>query len=155
MKLKTLKIEKIDYSNKEHYEFLQQMTNEENMNYLWDISNKDYSINQNERNYLVYNEHEEKIGYVNISEPTEAKYGNTSSIYYAITEKSRCKGYGSKIVKEISEFLFEIKEIDCIIAEVDKENTGSYIALTKAGFEIVYKSDEDYIFMLKTIGTIK
>ena len=98
IELETLKLELINYNEIEHLKFLKKIMNSKDMNYLWDLSDKELSNNQNKDRYLVLNENDEKVGYINISEPTDAYYGNTVSIYYAIEESNRGNGYGKKII---------------------------------------------------------
>ena len=147
IELKTLKLEKIDYNNKNHLEFLRNLMNSKDINYLWDLSNELLVTNQNQEKYLVLNELYEIIGYINCSDPVSAMYGNTLSIYYAIDEKYRGREYGKKLIQQTSEWLFNEKGIDCIVAQVDTENIHSIMTLTKAGMIEVNRDDEYATFI--------
>ncbi|MBE6147261.1 MAG: GNAT family N-acetyltransferase [Firmicutes bacterium] len=145
--LKTLKLEEIDYDNKEHLLFLKELMKSQDISYLWDLSDKTLANNQNTNNYLVINEEDKRIGYLNLSEPTDAFYGKTVSLYYAIIESFRGREYGKKTVEEASEWLFNEKEIDCIVAQADVENIHSIRTLTKAGMDLVNKGEEYTTFI--------
>ena len=147
IKLKTLKIELIDYNNKSHLEFLKRLMQSKDISYLWDLSDKSLINNQNKHNYLILNENDEMIGYINYSEPTEAFYGNTVSLYYAIDEIYRGKDYGKIAIEETSEWLFNEQNIDCIVAQVDIENKHSINTLVKAGMFLVNNSEEYTTFI--------
>lgn len=144
IQLETLNLETIDYNNIEHLKFLRKIMESKDINYLWDLSNKELSNNKNKDKFLVLNEKEEKIGYINISDSTNAYYGNTVSIYYAIEESHRGNGYGKKLIKEIKKWLFKYQNIDCIIAQVDIDNTHSKNVLLNSGMEELNMSD-DYV----------
>ena len=147
IELETLKLELINYNNKEHLLFLKNLMQSKDMTYLWDLTNINLSNNQNKDNYLVLNDKKEKIGYINISDPTEAYYGNTVSIYYAIEESYRGNRYGKKIIEEVKRWLFESKNIDCIVAQVDVDNIHSKNVLLKAGMELMNNSDDYLTFI--------
>ena len=141
--LGNLKIELIDYNNIEHLNFLRKLMSSKDMGYLWDLTDKDLKNNQNSGKYIIINELEQRIGYLNISDSTEAYYGNTVSIYYAIEENYRGNEYGKKIIQEVSKWLFEENNIDCIVAQVDVKNNHSINVLNNTGM-IQVNSDEDY-----------
>lgn len=146
MELKTLKLKKIDYNNSEDFAFIQDLENSTNMEYLWDLTNINDTLD-NKDGMIVLNSDDEKIGYLNLTEPTEARFGKTVSIYYATLEKYRNNGYAKKLLKEVSDYLFNQMDIDCIVAEVNIENIASQKVLLKSGFEIAYKKDEDMRFI--------
>lgn len=143
IELKSLKIELIDYNKIEHLKFLKRLMNSKDISYLWDLTDKNLANNQNTEKYIIINELNDYIGYLNISNPTEAFYGNTVSIYYAIEENYRGKEYGKKIIEEISNWLFNIKNIECIVAQVNTNNSYSMNTLTKAGMTKV-SDDSEY-----------
>ena len=147
IELKTLKLEKIDYYNKEHLEFLKELMKSQDISYLWDLSDSSLDNNQNTNNYLVLNEEFQKVGYLNFSNPTEAFYGKTVSLYYAIIESFRGKSYGKRTIEETSEWLFSEEEIDCIVAQVDVDNVHSIKTVTKAGMDLVNTSEEYQTFI--------
>lgn len=146
--LASLKIESVDYENINHLNFLKKLMQSKDMNYLWDLADKNLANSQSDYKYIVINKNNEYIGYLNISNPTIAYYGNTVSLYYAIEESYRGNNYGKRIIEEISNWLFEQNNIDCIVAQVDINNNNSINTLTKAGMKIV-NNDSDYTTFIK------
>lgn len=100
--LASLKIELINYENTNHLNFLKKLMQSKDMNYLWDLADKNLANSQSDYKYIVINKNNEYIGYLNISNPTIAYYGNTVSLYYAIEESYRGNNYGKRIIEEIS-----------------------------------------------------
>lgn len=147
IELETLKLELIDYNNIEHLTFLKQLMESKDINYLWDLSNINLSLNQNKDKFIVLNENNEKIGYLNISDQTEAYFGNTVSIYYAVEEKYRGNHYGQKIIKEVNNWLFQNRNIECVVAQADTNNIYSQKALTEAGMQEANSSDDYMTFI--------
>lgn len=143
IELESLKIELINYKNLKHLNFLKKLMQSKDINYLWDLTNEDLINNQNQNKYIILNKDNEYIGYLNISDPTEAYYGNTVSLYYAIEENYRGKEYGKKIIQEISIWLFNEKNIECIVAQVNTKNNYSINTLTKAGMMEI-NNDSEY-----------
>jgi len=143
IELETLKIELINYDKKDHLNYLKKMMQSKDINYLWDLADKDLVNNKNIGKYIVLNEDNDYIGYINISNPTEAFYGNTVSLYYAIEEYYRGKEYGKRIVQEVSSWLFNEKNIECVVAQVHTSNSYSINTLTKAGM-IQVNCDDEY-----------
>lgn len=149
IELDTINLEKIDYENKRHLEYLKELMQSKDINYLWDLSDERLLNNQNDGKYIVINDTNDYIGYLNISNPTEARYGKTVSLYYAVKEEYRGKQYGKLIIEEASDWLFNNQGIDCIVAQVDISNTPSIKTLTKAGMTSVSK-DEEYNTFIQT-----
>ncbi len=147
IKLRTLNLKLIDYKNKEHLRYLKYLMKSKDMGYLWDLSNGNLSVNQNEHRYIVENQFDEKIGYLNISSKTEAYHGDTVRLYYAIDESYRGQSLGKKLVEEVMNWLFEQRNIDCVVAQVDHNNNYSKNVLNKAGMVEVQQDDEYSIFM--------
>lgn len=143
IELKSLKIELIDYKNIVHLNFLKRLMQSKDINYLWDLTNQYLDNNQNIGKYIIINELDNYIGYLNISNPTEAFYGNTVSLYYAIEESYRGKEYGKRIIQEVSDWLFSENNIECIVAQVDTKNSHSINTLTKAGMTEI-NNDSEY-----------
>lgn len=144
IELETLKLEQINYDNKEHLIFLKGLMQSKDMKYLWDLSDKELYNNQNDGKYIVVNEEDKYIGYLNLSNPTEAVYGKTVSLYYAVGENHRGKEYGKRIINETKEWLFNEKEIDCIVAQVDINNNHSINTLIKSGMTQFNHGDDEY-----------
>ena len=133
-----LKLERVNYKDKKHLLFLKELMNSSNMDYLWDISDSNLDINNNRK---------ENIGYINISQVTDAYYGKTVSIYYAVSESKRRNNYGFKIVDNLSDYLFAQKDIDCIVAQVDTTNIASQKVLLKSGYNKLYEDEEEIKFV--------
>ena len=148
MEIESFKLDKIDYNNKEHLSFLKELMKSSNMSYLWDLANANLDTNRLGNNYIVLKENE-KIGYIGISEVTEAVNGKTVSIYYAILEKYRGKKYGEKLVKVISNYLLNTGKVDCIVAQVDINNKASQHVLINNGYNKIYEDEEDMKFIQK------
>ena len=119
------------------------------MNYLWDLSDKDLYNNLNDGKYIVLNDMKDKVGYLNVSDVVEGRLGNTVSIYYAIKEEFRGNGYGSKLVNVVNNWLFNNKGINYVIAQVDLTNIHSNYTLTKDCMEILTQDDEYITFRKK------
>lgn len=145
MEITSLELKAIDYSNNEHLAFLKELMKSSNMSYLWDLADASLASNQLGSNYIVL-KGTEKIGYLGVSDITEAVNGRTVSIYYAILEKYRGKKYGEQLVKVLSNHLLSTGKVDCIIAQVDTKNTASQHVLMNSGYQVIYQDDEDMKF---------
>ena len=143
IELETFKLELINYENIKHLDFLKKLMQSKDINYLWDLTERELSNNQNSGKYIIKNEENNFIGYINISNPTEAFYGNTVSLYYAVEETYRGKEYGRKAIQEVSSWLFDENNIECIIMQVDVNNRYSINTLAKAGM-LEVNNDEEY-----------
>jgi RimJ/RimL family protein N-acetyltransferase len=152
IELKNIKLEQINYNNKNHLIYMKKLMQSKDINYLWDLTDDELLNNHNVHKYIVINNDNNPIGYINISDETEAMYGNTVSIYYAVGEEHRGKNYGKKIIEEVREWLFKEKNIDCIVAQVDNQNNHSKNTLNKAGMLEVMQDDEYTTFIQRKIG---
>ena len=139
-----LVLEKVDYNNKHHLLFLKELMKSSNMHYLWDISDENLMINNNDDRFIVLNSEKEEIGYINISDATDAYYGKTVSVYYAITESKRGNHYGTMVMNQVSNYLFYKRDIDCIIAQVDVKNVASQKVLVNSKYDKLYEDTKDY-----------
>ena len=146
MEITSFELEKIDYNNIKHLEFLKELMRSSDMSYLWDLADSKLDTNRLGNNYIVLKDNE-KIGYIGISEITEAINGKTVSIYYAIAEKYRGKKYGEQLVKVISNNLLNTGKVDCIVAQVDINNKASQHVLMNNGYNKIYEDDEDMKFI--------
>lgn len=146
--LKTLNLEKIDYNNKEHLKYLKELMESKDMDYLWNLTDGELENNTVSNGYIVINEFKESIGYLNLSNPTEAFYGRTVSLYYAVGERHRGNSYGTRIIKETMDWQFQKNNIDCIVAQVDSKNIHSQNACNKAGMSEIMSS-EDYVTFIR------
>ncbi|HIT21900.1 MAG TPA: GNAT family N-acetyltransferase [Candidatus Scybalousia intestinigallinarum] len=152
IKLDRLYMEQLDRENIKHLQFLKELMKSSNISYLWDLEKTKSEFNNKERSswieeYLCFNDSNTPIGYMNLSVPTDGINGRTTSLYYAISEQYRHLGLGSKMVAEMTDYLFTNKMIDCIVGEVEKENIASQKALEKAGMNIAYQDDEWVVYM--------
>lgn len=139
-------LEKVDYSNKQHLLFLKELMKSSDMDYLWDISDENLVLNNNDGRFIVVNSEKEKVGYINISDETDAYFGKTVSVYYAIIESKRGKHYGTMVMNQITNYLFYDRNIDCIVAQVDLRNKGSQKVLINNGYNKLYEDSKDYKF---------
>ena len=70
------------------------------------------------------------IGYANISKENNKE---KNMLYLYIIEQYRGNGYGSKLVSQVNNWLFNNMGVDYIIAQVDVSNIHSNNTLFKAG----------------------
>lgn len=63
-----------------------------------------------------------------------------ANVQYAVRPSFRKQGYGSKILKELSNFLIQ-NNIRCIEGDIDKNNIGSLKIATSLGYE---KEDDKF-----------
>lgn len=153
MKLTNFELEKINYENSEHVNYLKGLMKSKDMDYLWDLSDKSLYSNRSSTGYIVkkkVEEHkEEPIGYLNLSMPIEAYYGHTVSLYYAIEGTKRGNGYGKQLIEDTIQWSLSTGGIDCIIAQVEKENIYSQNTLKKAGMIQVGGQNDEYITFIE------
>lgn len=123
------------------------------MSYLWDIT--DSKLNDKTNSYIVRNEKNDMVGYLNLSNPTESFYGNTISLYYAIEESKRGKGYGKTLVENVRDWQFQKEKIDCIVAQVEPSNIHSQNALLGAGMQEVMRDEDSVTFVERNETKIK
>lgn len=145
IKTKNFQLEKIDYNNTKHLEYLKILMQSKDMSYLWDIT--DPKLNDKTNSYIVRNGENEMVGYLNLSNPTESFYGNTISLYYAIEESKRGRGYGRDLIESVSDWQFQKENIDCIVAQVEPSNVHSQNALLGAGMKEVMRDEEFVTFV--------
>lgn len=146
MEITSLELKTIDYSNNEHLTFLKKLMKSSNMSYLWNLADPGLASNKLGNNYIVL-KGTEKLGYLGISDITEAVNGRTVSIYYAILEEFRGQKYGEQLVKVLSNHLLGTGKVDCIVAQVDINNTASQHVLMNNGYQVIYQDTEDMKFM--------
>lgn len=144
--MENFQLEKIDYNNKEHLKYLKILMESKDMDYLWDVANP--KLNDQTNSYIVRNEEDDMIGYLNLSNPTESFYGNTISLYYAIEESKRGRGYGKRLVENVKNWQFQKEKIDCLVAQVDPSNVHSQNVLSGAGMQEAMR-DEDFVTFIE------
>lgn len=147
IKLDTLYMEQLGRNNISHLQFLRELMKSSNISYLWDLEKNEFEYNKKDESswideYICFDYSNMPIGYINLSPPTNGVKGKTTSLYYAISEQYRNLGLGSKMVAEMMNYLLTNKNIDCIVAEVEKENVASQKALERAGMTIAFQDDE-------------
>ena len=69
--------------------------------------------------------------------------GKTVSLYYAVRKKYYGKGYGCLILDEITQILKENTLIDCIVANVNNQNTFGIRTIERANFKQVSELSDD------------
>ncbi|MBO2527266.1 MAG: N-acetyltransferase [Clostridiales bacterium] len=70
------------------------------------------------------------------------KSGSTE-IGYGTDEEYRGRGYASEAVTAVSAWALEQNGINCVTAEVERENTASVRVLEKSGFELTGRIGEE------------
>lgn len=61
-------------------------------------------------------------------------FNGTIDLQYAVAKEYRRSGYGTKILKEISNYFINNIEITCITLDIDKNNIGSIKCATNLGY---------------------
>lgn len=77
------------------------------------------------------------VGYLFIS----SMINDEVFIEYSVLKEQRQKGYGKRIVNEISDYLFENNNIKSIILDIDPSNKNSMLLASSCGF---FFDEEDY-----------
>lgn len=67
----------------------------------------------------------------------------TTEIGYGISEKYQRHGYATEAVSAVVSWALAQNAINCVIAEVDKDNIASRRVLEKSGFELTDKIGEE------------
>lgn len=99
--------------------------------------------NSNKKDKTIYNsafivlEEKNPIGYLFIS----SMINDEVFIEYSILKEYRQKGYGKKVVNEISDYLFENNNIKSIILDIDPSNKNSMLLASSCGF---FFDEDDY-----------
>lgn len=133
-----------DGNNMEHNSFLKDISNDEEISkYINDIANEIiksfYDKNSKNMGFIIKDEEINK--YIGVCLLKPSYYDETAApIEYAVHQKYRHsdKKYGSKILFNISNFIFNNTEYSRIILEIKYENTPSLKAACNAGFNIDY-----------------
>lgn len=136
--LDTLSIVSYDDNIQEHRNFKRELlTDEEFKKYFGEMFIKkadDIFTSSNDlevkKAYLV-KDFDEIVGMIRIFSYHESGVVN---IQYAVRPSVRKQGYGSRILKEISNFLIQ-NNITCIEGNIDKNNIGSLKIATSLGYE--------------------
>lgn len=88
-------------------------------------------------NAFIVLEQNNPIGYLFIS----SMINDEVFIEYSILKEYRRKGYGKKLVNEISDYLFENNNIKSIILDIDPSNKNSMLLASSCGF---FFDEDDY-----------
>lgn len=143
IELETLKLVSIDFNNKDHLQFLKELfqnSNDSSMNFLGDLSSV-----RDEYAFIIVNDDMEKIGYFSITDPVVNVQSLLSSgAYYAILPKYRNKGYATRMLEEVSDYI--LKNIDMLVLSINKENIASRKVAEKNGFKIIFEDEEDMLY---------
>lgn len=70
------------------------------------------------------------------------EYGSTE-IGYGIADDFQNRGYAAEAVNAVTDWALEQSAVNCVIAEVDKENIASVRVLEKSGFEPTGRTGEE------------
>ena len=140
IKLKNFDLIKVNLDNKEHLIFLKELfqnKDDKSLEFLGDLSNV------SDKNAFVVRDVDLKfIGYFSMSIPTVNKLGlRTSGIYYAIDSRYRNKGYATKLLQEVSSYLFG--ELDMLVLSIDKDNKASRRVAEKNFFHVIFEDEDD------------
>lgn len=100
-------------------------------------------LEKSNNNHSIYNsafivlDENNPIGYLFIS----SMINDEVFIEYSVLKEHRQKGYGKKVVNEISDYLFENNNIKSIILDIDPSNKNSMLLASSCGF---FFDEEDY-----------
>lgn len=67
----------------------------------------------------------------------------STEIGYGIAENYRCRGYATEAVTAVSAWALEQSAINCVTAEVERDNIASRRVLEKSGFSMSGKIGEE------------
>lgn len=90
------------------------------------------------------------VGYIQFYETDE--YLNKDNVYgidlFIGEDNFRGKGYGSKVLRKITEYIFEKTSAENIIIDPDINNERAVSCYKRAGFRIVKEEDNHYIMLI-------
>lgn len=87
----------------------------------------------------IIEEADNVLGMIRIFKKT---FNGELTLQYAVSKEYRNQGYGKKILKEISNYFINNKDISCIKLNIDKNNLGSIECAKKVGYE---NSNDTYV----------
>ena len=140
-----------DSKNKKHTEFKYYLLNDELFKqYFGDFFIKksdeifDESSNLEVKKAYLIEDRELIVGMIRLFSYHETGF---VTLQYAVSPEYRKQGYGTKILKEISNYLFS-NGIKCIDLDINKNNIGSIICAENCNYE---KYEEKYRIVNKSI----
>lgn len=140
MKIKLNSLQLITYKEdkKKHFRFVKEMKNDPLMCHFVTDKPDEYLMNTKDDSdtigstYLVAKE-KDLIGYVRFAELDKE---GTLDLHYAVHPDQRRKGYGTKILIEVSDYLLKnINEVNMIQLNINNINSGSIKCAKKAAFK--------------------
>ena len=138
IKIGTLTINTFDSKNLKDYKFVREIGNDKEVKeYLGDNVSNTFIPKENEkglalgRSYIVKN-NDESIGFFSI----ESMNSEEVVINYGVHENYRNKGYGTKILCEISNFFLTITKANNIVLNIDAYNKGCIKCAKNADFKL-------------------
>ncbi len=143
MKMDTLYLVSFEKENKEHLEFVMELLHDESIKKRFQgifrsLNNMSDEIYDN--GYLI-NDGKELVGYIDIGALNE---DGTIYLKEAVSSKYRGMNYGSRILKEVTNFLFmNVDELDRIILRIADDNISSLKTADSCGYRWLEK---DYYY---------
>lgn len=155
IKLKTLSIITYDMSKRKNIRFVTELKEDQLMRkFVSDTIEKRLISSSSDDNikigssYIV-NEDKNPIGYIRFNELEE----NTLTLHYGVHPNNRKKGYGSKILLEVSNYVFQnMSDVSKIRLCIRSYNIGSRKCALNAGFiehEDIFMGDPVIYFKTK------
>lgn len=147
IQLDTLVLKSYDSNNNKHTKFKNTLEyDEEFVKYFGnffikninDIFSPSDTLEVN--NAYILEDNEEVIGMIRIFNKT---FNGVIDLQYAVSRDYRKSGYGKKILKEMSNYFINNKDINCIKLDIDKNNLGSISCATSLGY--IKEDRETYI----------
>ena len=151
IKLDSLIISSYDRTNKNHLNFKLGLYNDEMfINYFGQFFLKkidEIFDNSNElevnKAYLI-EDNENVVGMIRIFKKS---FNGVIELQYLVSKNYRNSGYGTKILKEVSNYLISTNDVTCIKLDIDKTNKGSIVCATKVG----YNKEDNYYSVKKSL----
>lgn len=138
--LESYRLIKYDINNHKHMNFIKKLFNDDNV--VFYLGHLEKNVNNA---YIVSDYNDNYVGYLSLSDVVvNIKNLTSSTIYYAIDKRYRGMGYGSGLLKEVSEY--RLADIDMLVMMIDVNNIASLKAAEKAGFNEEFRSDEEVIY---------
>jgi len=139
LELESLVLKSYDRTNKKHLNFKNGLNYDllfikffgqfflKNIDEIF-VSSIELEIN---KAYII-EENDDVVGMIRIF---KKNFNKEITLQYAVAEDYRNKGYGKKILKEISDYFMTVKDISCIKLDIDKNNLASIDCAEKVGYE--------------------
>ena len=139
IKLKTLNIRSYDAYDKRQIKFVKEMKEDPLIIYYvtseldkyLDIANNSDKILSNA--IYIITDNKTPIGFIRVVETDEK---DTLELHYGVHADHRKKGYGSKILLEVGNYLLDNKNINKLKLEIKKINNSSIKCALKANYHL-------------------